>query len=139
LRYLLDTNACSHIQRGHPVIVARLASLPRAAVFYTSVITQGEMLYGAHHVAKARRAKLLTEIRSLLRDMAEVLPVTCAAAERYGRLKAELAKQGTPIPANDIWVAAIAMEAGLIVVSDDAHFEHVPGLRVENWLGADSA
>ena len=134
MRYLLDTNTCSHIQRSHPLIVARLASLPRAAVFYTSVITQGEMLYGAHHVAKARRAKLLTEIRSLLRDMAEVLPVTSAAAERYGRLKAELARQGMPIPANDIWVAAIAMEAGLIVVSDDAHFQHVPGLRVENWI-----
>jgi len=134
LRYLLDTNTCSHLQRNQPVIVGHLASLPLAATFYTSVITQGEMVYGAHHVPKPRRAKLLTEIRSLLRDMADVLPVTPAVAERYGQVKAELARQGTPIPANDIWVAAIAIEAGLVVVSDDAHFEHVPGLRVENWL-----
>lgn len=134
MRYLLDTNTCSHLQRNQPVVVTRLASLPPAAALYTSVITQGEMLYGANHVPKPRRARLLKGIRGLLRDMAEVLPVTPAVAERYGLIKAELARQGTPIPANDIWVAAIAMEAGFIVVSDDAHFGHVAGLRVENWL-----
>lgn len=134
MRYLLDTNTCSHLQRNQPAIIAHLTGLPPAATFYTSVITQGEMLYGAHHVAKPRRAKLLTEIRSLLRDVADVLPVTPAVAERYGRLKAELAGQGTPIPANDIWVAAVAIEADLVLVSDDAHFQRVPGLRVENWL-----
>jgi tRNA(fMet)-specific endonuclease VapC len=134
LRYLLDTNTCSHLQRNQPVIVARLASLPRAATFYTSVITQGEMLYGAHHAPRPRRARVLAEIRSLLRDMAAVLPVTPAVAERYGRLKAELAVQGTPIPANDIWAAAVAIEESLIMVSDDAHFRQVPGLRLENWL-----
>jgi tRNA(fMet)-specific endonuclease VapC len=134
LRFLLDTNVCSQIQRNHPAVVARLASLPRAATFFASVITQGEMLFGAYHAPRPRRARLVAEVRSLMRDMADVLPVTRAVAERYGRLKAELAAQGAPIPANDIWAAAIALEAGLIMVSDDAHFQHVPGLAVENWL-----
>lgn len=134
MRYLLDTNTCSHIQRNRPAVVARVASLPRAATFYASVIAQGEMLFGAHHAPRPRRAGLVAEVRSLMRDMADVLPVTPAAAERYGRLKAELAAQGTPIPDNDIWAAAIALEAGLIMVSDDTHFNHIPGLALENWL-----
>ena len=134
MRYLLDTNTCSHLQRNHPAITARMESLPRAARLYASAIAQGEMLYGAHHAPGPRRARLEAEIRSLLRDMADILPVTPAAADHYGRLKAALAAQGTPIPTNDIWTAAIALDAGLILVSDDAHFAHVPGLSVENWL-----
>ena len=134
MRYLVDTNVCSQIQRNHPAVVARLASLPRAATFFASVITQGEMLFGAHHAPRVRRARLVAEVRSLMRDMADVLPITPAVAERYGRLKAELAALGTPIPDNDIWAAAIALEAGLIMVSDDAHFQHVAGLAVDNWL-----
>jgi tRNA(fMet)-specific endonuclease VapC len=134
VRYLLDTNTCSHLQRNHPAITARMESLPRAARLYASAIAQGEMLYGAHHAHESSRPRLLRAIRGLLTSLAEVLPVTPAVAERYALLKSGLAAQGTPIPTNDIWVAAIALEAGLILVSDDAHFGHVRGLSVEDWL-----
>jgi len=80
------------------------------------------------------RAKLLRGIRGVLGRVADVLPATPAVAERYGHIKAELAARGTLIPSNDIWVAATALEADLILVSDDAHFERVSGLRVENWV-----
>lgn len=134
MRYLLDTTTCSHLHGNHPDVVGRLAALPRAATLYISVVTQGEMLYGAHHAPEARRSRLLKAIRRMLISVADVLPVTRTVAERYGQVKAQLAAQGTPIPANDIWIAATAMEAGIILVTDDAHFEHVPELRLENWL-----
>ncbi len=80
------------------------------------------------------RAKLLRGIRRVLGRVADVLPLTPAVAERYGHIKAELAARGALIPSNDVWIAATALEEDLILVSDDAHFERVPGLTVENWL-----
>ena len=134
MRYLLDTSALIHLQRNHPALAARVASLPATAQLYASVIAQGELLYGALRAPARRRTTLAAEAGRLLADLADVLPVTTAVADRYARIKAQLAAQGTPIPANDIWVAAIALEAGLILVSDDAHFQNVPDLTVENWL-----
>ncbi len=132
--YLLDTNTCSCIQDGHPSVRARLAALPRADSVYTSVIAHGEMLYGAYRQSEPRRGRLLRGIRDLLHTMSEVLPVTRAVADRYAQVRARLAADGTPIPVNDLWMAAIALEAGLTLVTDDAHFDRVPGLTVENWL-----
>jgi tRNA(fMet)-specific endonuclease VapC len=58
----------------------------------------------------------------------ERLVLSGESADRYGRIWAELRRKGTPIPANDIWIAAQAMETGVEVVSFDGHFECVPGL-----------
>jgi tRNA(fMet)-specific endonuclease VapC len=134
LEYLLDTNTCSHIQARHPSVCARLAALPPADRVYTSVIAQGEMLYGAHRQSEPRRGRLLRGIRDFLNTMSDVLPLTRAVADRYAQARARLAADGTPIPVNDLWMAAIALEAGLTLVSDDAHFDRVPGLTVENWV-----
>lgn len=134
MTYLLDTNTCSHIQADQPAVIARLGRLPEANALYTSVVAEGEMLYGAYRTGEPRRSRLLRGIRDLLNTMVDVLPITPEVARRYGRIKARLAAQGTPIPANDMWMAAVAIEADLILVSDDAHFERVPGLTVENWV-----
>ncbi|MFQ5810117.1 MAG: PIN domain-containing protein, partial [Armatimonadota bacterium] len=58
------------------------------------------------------------------------VPVTHSIAERYGVLVKQLKEQGTPIPTNDIWIAATALETGTRLVSYDAHFNNVPGLIV---------
>ena len=134
MRYLLDTNICSHFHRGTGAIAARLGELPEGAEFYLSVVVEGELLYGINHAAPIARARLVQAVGMVLRRAADVLPVTRAVADRYGRLKAELAIRGSLIPSNDIWVAATALEAGLILVTDDAHFDRVQGLTVENWL-----
>ena len=56
-----------------------------------------------------------------------------AVAEEYGRVKGELASQGTPIPDNDIWVAAAAIQRGLPLVARDRHFDHIARLTVLDW------
>ena len=62
----------------------------------------------------------------------ETIAVTTDIAERYGRLVCQLTHQGTPIPTNDIWIAAAALETGTRLVSYDAHFANIPGLIVLN-------
>ena len=64
---------------------------------------------------------------------AAVLPCDRATAARYGELKAALRAQGTPIPENDLWIAALARQHALTLVTRDAHFAGVRGLVVERW------
>ena len=64
----------------------------------------------------------------LSQDGVKLQPITRGIAERYGYAKAALAKKGTPIPENDIWIAATALETGTRLVSNDAHFDFVGGL-----------
>jgi tRNA(fMet)-specific endonuclease VapC len=62
----------------------------------------------------------------------DIIPVSADIAERYGMLVRQLTRQGTPIPTNDIWIAAAALETGARLVSYDPHFEHVQGLIILN-------
>jgi tRNA(fMet)-specific endonuclease VapC len=64
---------------------------------------------------------------------AVLLPVDAATAERYGIVKNQLARAGTLIPENDIWIAASALEHGLPIATRDEHFRHVSGLTVLDW------
>jgi len=61
--------------------------------------------------------------------------LTCdlLVAREYGRLKSELKAQGTPLPENDMWIAAIALRYGLTVTSRDRHFREIGGLAVFAW------
>ena len=66
-------------------------------------------------------------------DEVSILPVTETTAKHYGVIKNELKQQGRLIPENDIWIAAIAQEYDLTLVTRDKHFSHVQGLKVEAW------
>jgi tRNA(fMet)-specific endonuclease VapC len=59
-----------------------------------------------------------------------VVPVTADVARRYGEVHAALRRAGTPIPINDVWIAAVALDAGATVLTFDTDFERVPGLSV---------
>jgi tRNA(fMet)-specific endonuclease VapC len=73
----------------------------------------------------------LGDLQDLLRRPGvSLLEVTWATADRFGRLAAALRRAGTPIPSNDIWVAAHAMESGAELVTLDRHFERIPGLAL---------
>jgi tRNA(fMet)-specific endonuclease VapC len=130
-RYLLDTNICIYIRRKRPEEVLRRFRTLRPGEAVLSVITFGELVYGAEKSAQ-RGATL-----ELLRELAQVLPVQGlpeTAAESYGRIRAELERKGEMIGNNDLWIAAHAKAAGLVLVTNnEREFRRVRGLRVQNW------
>lgn len=132
--YMLDTDVLSNLMKRAPAnaLVARLARVPPEDQF-TSSVTLGELLYGAHR--SSRTAALQERIEETLLAELPVLPFDAAAARRYGELRAELERRGTPIGDADTRVASIALSRGLTVVTgNERHFRRVPGLEIENWL-----
>ncbi len=133
--YLLDTDILSNLMRRRPsqTLVARLAQVDPEQQF-TSSITLGELVYGAHRLGE-RAGVLLDRISQLLLPNLTVLPFDSSAAWRYGELRAALERQGTPIGDADLRIAVIALSRQLTVVTANVrHFERVPGIAVENWL-----
>src|SRR3712207_201199 len=132
--YLLDTDILSNLMKRAPAstLVASLAGVPREYHF-TSSVPLGELLYGAHR--SSRTAALLERIEETLLPELPILPFDTDAARRYGELRAELERRGTPIGDADTRVASIALSRGLTVVTgNERHFQQVPGLEIENWL-----
>ncbi len=96
-----------------------------------SVITHGELLYGAERSQERERSlRAVSELASLLPVLA--LPEETAA--EYGRMRAELERRGANIGSNDLWIASHAKVAGLVLVtSNEKEFRRVSGLQIENW------
>jgi tRNA(fMet)-specific endonuclease VapC len=133
-RFLLDTNICIYIrQKRPPEVLARFEKL-KSGDACLSVITYGELLYGAHK-SKQRDVAL-----ARLADLVSLLPVLAMpsdAANQYGEIRAGLEAKGETIGGNDLWIAAHAKADGLILVTNnEREFERVPGLKVQNWAGA---
>jgi len=127
MKILLDSNAYSHLKRGHPPVAELLR---RSEEVFLSAIVAGELLYGfrqgSHFVRNLR------ELHAFLENPhVTFTPVTFTTGDRYSRIAASLKAKGRPIPSNDIWIAAHAMETGADLVSYDRHFEQVDGLA---WL-----
>jgi tRNA(fMet)-specific endonuclease VapC len=130
-RFLLDTNICIYVRRKKPEEVLRRFRTLKTGEAGLSVITFGELVYGAEK--SAQRAAAL----ELLRELARVLPVMGmpeTAAEAYGSMRAELERKGQMIGNNDLWIAAHAKAAGLtLVTNNEREFRRVRGLKIENW------
>ena len=134
--YLLDTDILSNLLRRAPstALVTKLASVPPEQQF-TSSITLGEMVYGAYRL-KERAGVLLQRLDETLLPNLPILPFDASAARRYGEVRAELERRGTLIGDADLRLASIALTHDLAVVTANVrHFQKVPGLAVENWLG----
>jgi len=133
--YLLDTDILSNLLKPTPssTLIGKLASVP-AEQRFTSSITLGELVYGAHRLG-TRAGALLEQIERTLVPNRPVLPFDDAAARRYGEVRAGLERRGTPLDDADLRIAAIALSRNLTVVTGNVrHFQRVPGLAVENWL-----
>ena len=133
--YLLDTDTLSNLVKRTPstALVAKLASVPPEDQF-TSSITLGELVYGAHRL-RTHTSLFLDRLESALLPNLPVLPFDSAAARRYGEVRAELERQGTPLGEADLRIGAIALSRGLTVVTGNVrHFQRIPDLPVENWL-----
>jgi tRNA(fMet)-specific endonuclease VapC len=130
-RYMLDTDICIYIsKRRPPEVKARFKRLKPGQIVM-SVITYGELYYGASK--SNQKAKALAELGTTVRDI-PVEDLTSTAAEAYGTIRAALEKQGSGIGNNDIWIAAHAMALDVtLATSNDREFRRVTGLSVENW------
>ncbi len=124
MRLSLDTNAYSALTRGHSEVAGRVRQAERILV---SAIVAGELLYGFRHGTRfEENSKRLAAF--LDNPDVSLVPVTITTADRFGRVSAALRRRGAPIPTNDIWIAAHAMETGADLLSSDAHFDNVDGL-----------
>lgn len=113
--------------RGVAVVSQRLAA---AQTRYLPTVALGELYYGVQRSAhpEGNRQRMERWLQTVV-----LVPVGGASAQHYGMLKQHLAQAGTPIPENDLWIAAIALEHGWPLATRDAHFERVPDLTVEDW------
>ena len=124
MRVLLDSNAYSRLMRGDGQTVAVVRS---ATDILMSAVVIGELLYGFRNCSRFDRNA--SELRSFLDNpYVSFVPVGPITADRYSRIAAALRSKGTPIPTNDLWIAAHAMETGVDLVSADRHFEAVDGI-----------
>ena len=124
MRILLDTNAYSALLRGHDEVAHRVR---RAEQVVFSSVVAGELLLGIR--LGARLKKNMAELDAFLDSpYVSLVPVTLTTADRFARIAAALRAKGRPIPTNDIWIAAHAMETGAELLSFDDHFESIDGL-----------
>jgi tRNA(fMet)-specific endonuclease VapC len=124
VRILLDTNAYSALKRGHEGV---LELVRKSEHLYLSTIVLGELYFGFRQ--GARYDTNHRDLESFLeRPQVSLISVTAVTSDRFGRIASSLRQKGTPIPSNDIWIAAHAMETGADLVSFDRHFDHVEGL-----------
>ena len=131
MAYLLDTNTCIRYLNGRaPRILQHLQALPQSEILVCAIV-KAEMYYGA--MKSVDPARTLARQRVFL-DAFASLPFDDAAAEAYGRWRAELARRGTPIGPNDLMIAAIALAHDLTLVTHNTtEFSRVDGLRLEDW------
>jgi len=124
-KILLDTNAYVAYLKGDE---QGLEALARAETVFMSVIVLGELQAG--FMGGSRPGENLAYLeRFLEKSSVKVLDATRETAAVFGDLKEKLKKAGTPLPINDVWIAAHALETGSLLITYDTHFRQITGLR----------
>jgi tRNA(fMet)-specific endonuclease VapC len=124
----VDTNAVIAYRQGIPEVCSLIEG---AAAILLPVIVFGELLYGA---ANSTRPQENEQAARKFLAQSVLVAIDESIATRYANVRLELKKKGRPLPENDIWIAAICLELGAPLLSRDGHFNHVPNLRVVNWV-----
>ncbi|MFO1217256.1 MAG: type II toxin-antitoxin system VapC family toxin [Burkholderiaceae bacterium] len=127
---LLDTNAYTAFMLGEAEIVEVVALADRLLVNCTVL---GELL-GGFAVGPRESRNRVELARFLDSPRVEVVPITTVTADSYAVVFAGLRRKGKPIPTNDLWIAASALEHGAALLSGDSHFRHIDGLRCGQTL-----
>ncbi len=123
-RLVLDTSAYSHVRRGHPGVLDALARAERVLVPIT-VLGELEAAFELGDRARENR-RVLDDFLS--EGFVDVLETTASVARHYGRVFATLRRAGTPLPANDVWIAAATLDCGGTLLTFDRDFERISGI-----------
>jgi len=124
---IFDTNALSAFADGDEKLLRALENEHELAL---PAIVLGEYLYGVHQ--SRLRATYQAWVKASL-PLFILLPVVRETAERYAEIRHELKAAGTPIPTNDLWIAALARHHRMRLVTRDGHFRAIQGLHVLAW------
>lgn len=124
-KIVLDTNAYTRLLAGEEDVLDVIGT---TETVYMSIFVLGELYAGFAGGTKERENKD-TLIRFLFKPSVKILNATAETAEVFGAVKQGLKKAGTPLPINDVWIAAHALETGSILVTYDGHFKNIAGIR----------
>ena len=124
---VLDTSVVIAALRRVPGIEEKLEEAER---LWLPIIALGELELGVELASnvRAHRSALDAFLSAMI-----LLPLTAETSRHYGRIKGSLVRTGTPIPENDLWIAAVAMEHDWPLATRDDHFNRVTGLLVRDW------
>ncbi|MGD2246058.1 MAG: type II toxin-antitoxin system VapC family toxin [Candidatus Aminicenantes bacterium] len=125
-KVLIDTNAYASFFFGDETVLDILA---KAQIVYMSVFVLGELYAGFRGGKKQKQNRLLLD-EFLLKPSVSVIDATRETSEIFGQIKYTLKRAGTPMPINDVWIASHVFETGSVLISYDAHFLRIPGLRI---------
>ena len=109
---------------GVPSVVEKISGCDSVLI---SPVMLGELMYGFRKGGKFEQNMRMIR-RFLDHEAVEIAPLGEVTADRYSRIVMQLKKDGSPIPINDVWIAAQAMEHGAELLTSDRHFERVAGL-----------
>jgi tRNA(fMet)-specific endonuclease VapC len=123
----LDTNIIIDLFQGQVEIADKIT---KSKAVYIPIPVLGELYLGAEN--SSRKLHHIRQIEALLKVIT-LLNTSERTAEVYSKIKARLKEKGTPIPENDIWIAALAKEHDLPVVTRDKHFSNIPDLETLSW------
>ena len=126
-RLLLDTSVVVDLFHGDTAAQQRTAA---AEEVFLSTVALGELYYGAER--SNRRSELLGQVEALA-SAVTVLPCDHETARVYGSIKQSLRLKGRPLPENDVWIAAVALQHHLVLATRDSHFLEIEGLKLERW------
>ena len=126
--YLLDTNIVIGLFANEASIIEKIKSHP-SGIFIPSIVL-GELFYGAEQSSKKEENRKKIDA---LAQASLILECDLHTAQLYGKIKSQLKVKGAPIPENDIWIAALAQQHRLTLVSRDKHFNSIEALHIENW------
>jgi tRNA(fMet)-specific endonuclease VapC len=104
--------------------------VPAETVFFTSLFTVAELSMGIHRASRPETERV--KVQAFLEEVTILMP-SGKTAEIYGQVAAALEQKGHRIPINDIWIAAMALEAGMPLATGDDHFSRVTGLELVQW------
>jgi tRNA(fMet)-specific endonuclease VapC len=127
MRILLDTNIITALNKGDTELIERIDG---AIAVFIPIIVLGELYYGACY---SQHVEANLQRINIIRTNYPVAYVDDAVTKEYGRIKAQLRKNGTPVPENDIWIAAIAAKNDYTLISRDKHFQMIDSINVKNW------
>ncbi len=125
--FAVDANAYIALAAGEREV---LSLVGQASAVYLPSIVLGELLFGAEKSGRPERNR---DLALSFAAKCESLDVTPAVAARYATVRMALRRKGQPIPENDLWIAALCLEAAVPLLTRDEHFAAVDGLEVRGW------